>query len=107
MQIDCAAEDIGLCQNRRERIVKPLQRRIIAREAILAVDVLPLLGDGNGGEINSRCAAVLIQVTKQRTVLHLFIRNVRAGRLTCNFYTAIVPINPSPMGAIPEFFHIV
>ena len=50
MQIDCAAEDIGLCQNRRERIVKPLQRRIIAREAIFAVDILPLLGDGDGGE---------------------------------------------------------
>ena len=50
MHIDCAAEDIGLCQNRRERIVKPLQRRIVAREAIFAVDVLPLLGDGNGGE---------------------------------------------------------
>ena len=44
------AEDIRLGQNRRERIVKPLQRRIVAREAILAVDVLPLLGDGNGGE---------------------------------------------------------
>ena len=50
MHVDCASEDIRLRQNRRERIVKPLQRRIVAREAIFAVDILPLLGDGDGGE---------------------------------------------------------
>ena len=112
VDVDSLAERVGLLENGGERVVQTIQRRVVAGEAVLAVNVCVVLGGGDGGEWFFVAAKLGEQTVTSQEVGHLIIgqiggiavvgnRNCTVGALIlCAEIDSGIPIRVSTLGII-------